>query len=119
MICPKKHEEGVECPDCRALARVWERLDEFAAPEVTPGFDARLYARIAAEEKRRASGWRRWGWRPLVPLAAAAAVAAVVLWVHPSGSPDAAKQAGKADIEQVAQAVDDLDLLIPLADTNR
>lgn len=119
MTCPNKHEEGVECPDCRALARVWERLDEFTVPEVTPGFDARLYARIAAEETRRTSGWRRWVWRPLVPLAAAAAVAAVVLWVHPSGGPDAAKQAGKADIEQVAQAVDDLDLLIPLADTNR
>ena len=49
----------------------------------------------------------------LVPLAAAAAVAAVVLFVHPPGRPDAAKQAGKADIEQVAQAVDDLNLLIP------
>jgi anti-sigma-K factor RskA len=108
-----------ECADCRGLVTVWERLDEFAAPEVTPGFDARLYARISAEEARRSSWWRRRLWRPIIPLAAAAAVAAVVLWVHPSGSPDAAKQAGKADIEQVAQAVDDLDLLIPLADTNR
>ena len=44
----------------------------------------------------------------------AAAVAAVVLFVHVPGSPDAAKQASKAEIEQVAQAVDDLDLLIPI-----
>ncbi|MBZ5631563.1 MAG: zf-HC2 domain-containing protein [Acidobacteriia bacterium] len=102
-----------ECADCRGLAMVWERLDEFAVPEVTPGFDARLYARIAREEAR-VLGWRKWLWRPVAPLAAAAAVVAAVLIVHPFGSPDAAKQASKTEIEQVAQAVDDLDLLTPI-----
>jgi anti-sigma factor RsiW len=140
MICLSKHEQGAdlltgyldktldaarmaevdrhihECADCRGLVTVWERLDEFAAPEVTPGFDARLYARIAAEETRVASRWRRLFWRPAAPLtiAAAAALAAVVLFVHVPGSPDVAKQANKSEIEQVAQALDDMDLLVPI-----
>jgi anti-sigma-K factor RskA len=107
-----------ECADCRGLVSVWERLDEFAAPEVTAGFDARLYARIAAEGAKRL-GWRRL-WRngllrPVAPLAvAAAAVAALVLYLQPVRTPDASKQTNKSEIEQVAQAVDDLDLLTPI-----
>ncbi|MCU1334975.1 MAG: putative transrane anti-sigma factor [Bryobacterales bacterium] len=103
-----------ECADCRSLIAVWERLDEFAAPEITPGFDARLYARIAADEMRP-SWWRRLLWRPVAPLAAAAAVVAVLaLFLRVPGTPDASKQASNVEIEQVAQAVDDLDLLIPI-----
>jgi hypothetical protein len=114
MICLSKNEQGAEllagylaktldasrraeldrhfqeCADCRGLVSVWERLDEFAAPEVTPG-----------------------------PLAAAAGVAALMLYLypvrtHPLGTPDASKQASNSEIEQVAQAVDDLDLLTPI-----
>jgi hypothetical protein len=146
MICLSKHEQGAdllagylaktldaahmaemdrhirECSDCRGLATVWERLDEFAVPEVTPGFDARLYARIAREEARVSWGstwrsWRRWLLRPIAPLAAAAALVAAALILHVPGTPDVAQQTSKADIEQVAQAVDDLDLLVPPADT--
>src|SRR6185503_18922728 len=133
MICLSKNEQGAEllagylaktldaprmavldrhmreCADCRGLASVWERLDEFAAPEVSPGFDARLYARIAQEEARR-PWWLRLLWPPVAPLAAASVVA-VVLFLHVPGKPDAAKQSNGTDIEQVAQAVDDLDLL--------
>ncbi len=138
MICLSKHEQGAEllanylaktldaprmaeldrhiqeCSDCRGLATVWERLDEFAVPEVTPGFDARLYARIAREEAR-ILGWRWWLRRSIAPAAAvAAAVVALVLFLHVPGRQDAAKQASKAEIEQVAQAVDDLYLLTPI-----
>ena len=112
MICPNKHEPGVECADCRGFAAVWERLDEFAAPEVTPGFDARLYARIAAEETRR-PWWYRLLWPPIAPVAAAA-VAALVLYLHPLATHNAPKQVNKSEIEQVAQAVDDLNLLTPI-----
>lgn len=106
-----------ECADCRGLMSVWERLDEFAVPDISPGFDARLYARIAAEESRR-SRWRRWLWRPAVPLAAAGAVAALALFaIHVPRNADTPQHASKAEIEQVAQAVDDLDLLIPLSNT--
>src|SRR5690348_14199513 len=103
-----------ECAECRGFLTVWERLDDFAAPEVTPGFDARLYARIAAEEARR-SWWRRLIWRPAIPLAAAAALMAMALFIYTPGQtprrPDVAKP---VNIEQVAQAVDDLDLLVSL-----
>jgi hypothetical protein len=112
MICPNKHEPGVECPDCRDFASVWKKLDEFPVPDVSPDFDARLYARIAAEETRR-PWWYRLLWPPVAPVAIAA-VAAVVLFVHVPGKPDVSKQSGTADIEQVAQAVDDLDLLTPI-----
>lgn len=112
MICRNEHAPDVECPDCRGFRAVWDRLDEFPAPEVSPGFDARLYARIAAEESRR-PWWYRLVWPPIAP-AVAIAVAAVILFVNLPVSPDAAKQVNKTDIEQVAQAVDDLDLLIPL-----
>lgn len=142
MICLSKHEQGAdllagylaktldtarmaeldrhirECADCRGLASVWERLDEFAVPEVTPGFDARLYARIAREEARL-GGWRRWLWRSVAPLAVAAGVVVVVLLVRaPVRSPDTARQTSTIEIEQVAQAVDDLDLLTPIADVH-
>jgi anti-sigma factor RsiW len=135
MICLSKNEQGAdlltgylartldaartaeldlhfeECAECRGLVIAWERLDEFAAPEVTPGFDARLYARIAAGAGRRASLWRRLLWRPYVPLAAASALAALALFVRMPVAPDAPSQPNKVEIEQVAQAVDDLDLL--------
>lgn len=135
MICLTKNEQGAElltgylaktldaaamaevdghiqdCAECRGLVSVWEKLDEFAAPEITPGFDARLYARIASEESR--PWWRRLLWRPSVPLVAAGALVALGLLMVPR-TPDAAKQAGKTEIEQVEQAVNDLDLLLPL-----
>jgi anti-sigma factor RsiW len=102
-----------ECADCRGLASVWERLDEFAVPAVSAGFDARLYARIAREEAR-VLGWQRWLWRSIGPLAAAGAVVALVAFLHVPPKPDAAKPESKVEIEQVAQAVDDLNLLIPI-----
>jgi len=138
MICLNKNEQGAElltgylaktldaagmaevdrhiqdCAECRGLVSVWEKLDEFAAPEVTPGFDARLYARIAAEDANR-PWWRRLLWRPAVPLVAAGALVGLGLLMVPR-SPNAGKQANTTDIEQVAQAVDDMDLLTPIAE---
>ena len=137
MICLNKNEQGAElltgylaktldaagmaevdrhirdCADCRGLASVWEKLDEFAAPEVTADFDARLYARIAAEDAHQ-PWWRRLLWRPAVPLVAAGALVGLGLLIAPR-THDVAKQANQMDIEQVAQAVDDLDLLTPIA----
>ncbi|HEY2844237.1 MAG TPA: zf-HC2 domain-containing protein [Bryobacteraceae bacterium] len=104
------HSHIRECADCRGLAAVWARLDEFAAPEVAPGFDARLYARIAAKAAQR-PWWRRLLWRPAIPLVAAGALVALALFVQGPRTPDVSKQPSQADIEQVAQAVDDLDLL--------
>jgi len=102
-----------ECADCRGLVSVWEKLDEFAAPEVTADFDARLYARIAADDARQ-PWWRRLLWRPAVPLVAAGALVGLGLLMVPR-TPNVATQPNQMDIEQVAQAVDDLDLLTPIA----
>jgi len=102
-----------ECADCRGLVSVWEKLDEFAAPEVTADFDARLYARMAAEDARQ-PWWRRLLWRPAVPLVAAGALVGLGLLMVPR-TPNVATQPNQMDIEQVAQAVDDLDLLTPIA----
>ena len=137
MICLTKNEQGAElltgylaktldaagmaevdghireCAECRGLVSVWEKLDEFAAPEVTADFDARLYARIAEEDARR-PWWRRLLWRPAVPLVAAGALVGLGLLMVPT-THDAAKQTNQMDIEQVAQAVDDMDLLTPIA----
>ena len=98
------------CAECCGFLSVWEQLDDFTTPDVTPGFDARLYARIAADESRR-TWWRRILWGPVVPLAAAAALVAIALFVQTPRHPDIAKP---VNIEQVAQAVDDLDLLVSL-----
>jgi|ERR1051326_2111158 anti-sigma factor RsiW len=102
-----------ECAACRGLVSVWEKLDEFAAPEVTADFDARLYARIAADDARQ-PWWRRLLWRPAVPLVAAGALVGLGLLMVPR-TPNVATQPNQMDIEQVAQAVDDLDLLTPIA----
>ena len=100
-----------ECANCRGLMGAWTRLDDFAVPEVSPDFDARLYARIAAEQADRTSGWRRWFWLPLAPVAAG--LVAMVLYTHVR-VPDSPQQTSGMEIEQVAQAVDDLDLLTPI-----
>lgn len=125
-----------ECSDCRALIaaqmNVWRALGELAVPEVSPDFDARLYARIAREEA--ASPWRRWllsfrapsfrvwSWKPVLAGVAAAAVVAVGLslympTLHMPKSQDAAQQirSESVDIEQVEVTLQDLDMLTPPA----
>jgi len=128
----ERHEQ--ECPDCRALLAVWNRLDDLPAPAVSEDFDTRLYARIAEETRlpwwRRmwlptASRWRPM-WRPALPAAAAAcAVVVLALFIHDPDAvdpvtDDAAKQAriepnGTGDVEQMVQALDDLELLSPVS----
>ena len=117
------------CAECRrvvaAQSELWETLERWTPPAVSENFDARLYARIAREQTEPA--WRRWMrrylqpatpvafWKPAVSLAAAGAVLAVALAVHTPQRPEAAPQmhADTVDIEQVAKALDDLDMLTP------
>jgi anti-sigma-K factor RskA len=123
-------EHHVEsCANCRELvekqAKLWEMLDQWQTPAVSSNFDARLYARIAREEAGPA--WKKWArrifepaapvaiWKPAVSLAAACAVLATALTVntpqHQTTTPQL--RADQVDIEQVAKALDDLDLLAP------
>src|SRR5579862_3164462 len=73
-----------KCADCRSLVGVWNTLEVAqGVPEISADFDARLFARIAAEPKQSwwqsmtARGW----WRPMVPLAAGAGVLALALMI--------------------------------------
>jgi anti-sigma-K factor RskA len=98
---------------------VQQTLEEFPAPEVSPDFDNRLYSKIAAEEEKRAGAWwRKLLWRPVVPLAAAAAVVAIALVVRMpdrSAPVEDPKQASvDLDVQQLEQALEDLELLMPL-----
>jgi anti-sigma factor RsiW len=116
------------CDGCRRMVdaqrQVWESLDQWTAPAVSQDFNTRLYARIARENE--APRWRQWIRRitqPVLPyalwkpaaLAAAGAVLAVGFLVHvprpvattPQMSTD------RVDIQQVANALEELDVLMP------
>jgi hypothetical protein len=121
-----------QCADCSRLVEaqkeVWGTLEEWTPAPVSVNFDARLYARIAAEEA--APAWRLWLrrifqpalpyplWKSAVPLIAACALLAVGLTVR---TPDATSvvhpqlRADKVDIEKVEQTLEDFDILTPPA----
>lgn len=103
------------CVECRGLLAVQGMLDE-QVPEVSADFDARLYARIHQEEQKK---WWRLLWRPAIPLAAAAAVLVVMFVVRtPAPQVDDPKQASvdRVEIEQLEQALEDLELLMPVSE---
>jgi anti-sigma-K factor RskA len=127
-----------ECAECRALIaaqmNVWRALGELAVPEVSPDFDARLYARIAQEEaasswrawlRSLTAGWRSlgvWSWKPVLAGVAAGAVVAVGLSLympilHVPQSRDSSLQfrPDSVDVEQVEVTLEDLDMLTPPA----
>jgi len=119
------------CESCRRLVAaqrdVWERLGQWTAPAVSTDFNARLYARIAKENQ--APRWRHWmqQWtRPALPyalwkpaaVAAACAALAVALLVHEPRATEtnphsAQMEGGRVDIEQVANTLDEMDVLMP------
>ena len=116
------------CNECRRLVNgqreVWETLGQWTAPAVSQDFNTRLYARIA--EENQDSGWQQWirrVTRPALPyalwkpaaLAAACAVLMVGFLVHEPRVADNAVQieSPHVDIEQVANALEELDLLTP------
>ena len=106
---------AMECVECRGLLAVQGMLEE-QVPEVSADFDARLYARIQREEQKK---WWRLLWRPAIPLAAAAAVLVVMFVARTPVAPvDDPKQASvdRVEIEQLEQALDDLELLMPVSE---
>jgi anti-sigma factor RsiW len=110
-----------QCAEFRAgQALVWQALDAWEAPPVTPDFNRRLYQRIEAEA---AAPWYKRllnapleMWKPAVPLAAACllVVAGFMLdhrvAMSPGPSP-AVRTVSVSDAEQVENALDDLQLL--------
>ncbi len=106
-----------------AQREVWNALGEWTPPAVSGDFDARLYARIRQEET--IPTWRRFArslfsppvpwafWKPAVSLMAACAVLAVGLMVRVPERSDVTVRVDKVNIEQVEQALEDLDMLTP------
>lgn len=114
----ERHME--QCAGCRdavrAQAAVWASLEEFAAPEVSAGFDAALYRRIETEERTPLLA-RLWApvrrvltGRPVMTLAAAAAAVALVMVVREPG-PAPAPVVETAEIEKAERALEDIDML--------
>lgn len=153
-------EEHIQhCAECKKLVdaqfAVWETLDAWTPVEVSSNFDARLYARIAAEQSGPAWLPRWWSsllrpatpyswWKPAASLAVAAAIVSLVVATRiprptPSAAPatvaavpaatasasapgaapavDAPAAASSPsediDLQQVQQALDDLEILAP------
>lgn len=108
-----------ECAGCRsdveAQSEAWKALDVWPPIEVSPGFEARLEARItdASHSWWRATQWTRW-----LPVSAAAAALAAILLIWNPGSKQPTdggdKMDVKIDVQQVQQALDDMDLLMPV-----
>lgn len=117
------------CAECASMARqqaaVWNALDAYDADPISTGFDQALFARIEAAE--RVSPWQRlWTsvqdylqgqpvWKPVLSLAAASAVLAVVFLVQDdhthSGAHHAKAVVDVRDIEQAERALEDLEML--------
>ncbi len=125
----ERHIEN--CPQCfravEAQREVWEALGRWKAPVVSADFNARLYARIALENE--APAWRRWLrrlaqpavpyalWKPAAFAAACAVIAVGFLAQMPADrhapAPQTRMETDHVDIEQVANALEELDLLMP------
>lgn len=109
------------CQDfVHSQSAVWNALDLWEAPPVTPGFDSRLYRQI----ERQVSWWEmlirpfRPALRHAMPLAAAAGVVimAAVLLERPSGVPVVAVGTRSVQVEtlppdQVEHALAEVEML--------
>ncbi|HVN05560.1 MAG TPA: zf-HC2 domain-containing protein [Bryobacteraceae bacterium] len=116
----EEHLSG--CPECSATAAdqmaVWQALDVWETPSVSPDFNRRLYHRI--ETEMRLSWWERLTrpFHPLVlrrilPLTATAALLlmAGLILERPAAVAPATKGAEAVRAEQVERTLEDLELL--------
>ncbi len=127
------------CVACDELVRAQlsalSVLDEWHAPKVSEDFDAHLYRRIEATKR---DGWaaRLWNsitgfglspiWKPAIPLGAATLAVTVGLLLHTPSTPllssvpapsvePGTTTAQIVDADQLEKALDDLDMLTPIA----
>lgn len=122
----------VSCPACREMAatqaQIWSALDDFDAAPVSVDFDRKLYARI--ESLDRVSAWDRFwapvreylqgqpAWKPVLSIAAASAVLAVVLVVRSDVAPPVEQRSNLPaamidvqDVEKAERALEDMEML--------
>lgn len=106
------------CQECGEMLAVQATLEAYEAPEVSSNFDAQLYARIAADKK---PWWVFSGWKMAIP-AAMAAMLALGIWIRQPEpvQVDDQKQASvdQQEVKQLEQALEDLDLLLPVNSEN-
>jgi anti-sigma factor RsiW len=115
-----------ECAHCRAWsaeqAAVWDALNVWEAPPVSPDFDQRLYRRIRQEVQL--SWWERWvgPLRPMpvrqaFPLVASACLllVATIIMRQPVGVAPSTPARATVRVEQVERTLDDLELLNQLS----
>jgi anti-sigma factor RsiW len=108
------------CDSCREFVQaqktIWAALDAWDAVEASPGFDARLLARLQDE---RRPWWRcltpasTSGWRTAASVALAGVLIVAALFIR---KPEPAvllhdQAALEAEVEQIDQALSDLDML--------
>ena len=116
-IAFERHLES--CARCRRLSAqqgaVWSALEAWRPPIVSPDFDQKLAVRIAESQSGvfRLVWFRRWAWRPVLPLVAVCALLAGVFFLKDDDTPPRAGVAHpSAQIEQQVQhALDDMDML--------
>ncbi|MEQ1885126.1 MAG: hypothetical protein ABL967_08695 [Bryobacteraceae bacterium] len=108
------------CTECSQWianqSAVWSALDDFAAPAVSPEFQARVYQQLEAEPS--GGSWKHlWlsAWKPTLAAAAVAAALVVGVMIRTVPVPEPSKKASieSVDMDQVENALDDLDLLTP------
>jgi anti-sigma factor RsiW len=104
---------AAECSECRELLAVQAMLDE-PVPAVSADFDAKLYARIAADEARRP--WWKLSWKVLAPAVGVMAMLAVAVFVQQPVAPSPEQPIVSQDVQQLEQALEDLELLMPAAE---
>jgi len=108
------------CAGCRELVAqqraVWSLLDEWHPLPVSPDFDHQLARRVA--RAGQSPWWHRrfgrWGWRPLIPVAAACTVLLFAFLLKEDDhavAPGPGSQPQVRIEQQVEHALDDMDML--------
>jgi anti-sigma factor RsiW len=101
------------CSECATkltgLRSTMALMDEWQAPEPSPYFDVRLQARLREEKAKATKGWLAWIRKPVLALAATAALAVGIVMFRGDGT----KQAGSDQTTAAAPgtAVGDLQSL--------
>jgi anti-sigma-K factor RskA len=116
------------CAECREMAaaqsQIWSAMDLYEAEAISADFDRKLYARI--EERSSESAWERYwapvreylqgqpAWKPLLSVAAASAVLALVFLVRGDSIDPVTPPAATIDVrevEHVERALEDIEML--------
>ncbi|MCL4523594.1 MAG: zf-HC2 domain-containing protein [Acidobacteria bacterium] len=106
----------VACAECRArveeFRRLWGVLDEAPAHEVSPAFDARLRARIAAEPRPTLLGWLLPQPRLALAMSLLLAMGAWISMIPPAQNPnEVARSEEEFRMIKDLQVLEDLDVL--------